>query len=581
MLLGQDVAVAPLAADLRRALDEREFRLHFQPIVSLKSHRIAGFEALLRWEAPGAGLQSPHAFLPAAEETGLIVPIGLWVLEESCRRLQDWQTRYPEAGPLFVAVNLSARQFEQPDLVDEVRRVLRETGLPGTCLKLEITETLVMHDAETARAMLLQLRALDVRLAIDDFGTGYSSLAYLRKFPVHTLKIDRSFVAALDEQKENLEIARAIVTLARNLGLDVVAEGVETTEQLGLLTLLECDYGQGYLLSRPVDAQRAEALLAGGLAARLEALLAAEDDADTAPVVVTAASPDPGPPPVRETPFAPASSAASASASAPTPASAPAPAPAHAPRPAPTARPPRATGRARTARMLLACAGLVAAAAAVVTLTERGGEAAGSLAPPAGADAAAPRPSTPDALEQARAALAAGRLVLPAGRSAVFYSNQRLAEAPQDGAARALREQAARRALELAGEKARAGRPEDARRAYGALVAALRDDATAADLVAQAQQGLRDVEFSTVAVTHDHFVGGCPGQLRVNAYTIGFAPQDGGKHAFSVPRTGVAAARDGKLLRLEVAGRAYRFKSADGNAAALDEVVRRLAAAGP
>src|SRR5262245_11723060 len=251
-----------LEAELRRAIEEEEFRVLYQPIVSLSTHRVAGFEALVRWESPHRGLVRPQVFLPLAEETGLIVPLGRWVLRSACARTRAWQLQYPQSPPLFVSVNLSARQFEQPDLVEQVSLILDETGLPSNSLQLEITETLVMQNPEAARAMLLQLRACDVRLSIDDFGTGFSSLSYVGRFPVHTLKIDRAFIAGLEYQKENLEIVRAIVTMARNLGLDVTAEGVETRSQIGLLKLLGCDRIQGYLVSKPVDESRAEQLIA-------------------------------------------------------------------------------------------------------------------------------------------------------------------------------------------------------------------------------------------------------------------------------------------------------------------------------
>lgn len=250
-----------LESDLRRAVDLQQFRVFFQPIFSLKTGWIAGFEALVRWQHPTRGLLPPADFLPVTEEAGLIVPIGLFVLREASLQMHRWHRRFPKHPPLLLCANLSARQFQQPDLVEQVSQILSETGWRPENLKLEITETLVMQNPESARAMLLELRALNVKLGIDDFGTGYSSLSYLQKFPVHTLKIDRSFIARLQDDKETLEIVRAIVTLAHNLGLDVVAEGVEAAGQVAMLKILQCDYGQGYFCSEPVDAERAEALI--------------------------------------------------------------------------------------------------------------------------------------------------------------------------------------------------------------------------------------------------------------------------------------------------------------------------------
>lgn len=250
-----------LEAQLRRAVDRQEFRICYQPIVQLETGKIVGFEALVRWEHPTRGLLSPIDFLPATEENGLVVPIGLWVLREACRQMHRWQLSFPDNPSLYLSVNISSKQFQQPDLVEQVSQTLHETGLNPKSLKLEITETLVMQNSESARNILLQLRALNVKLAIDDFGTGYSSLSYLQNFPVHTLKIDHSFISKLQDAKESLEIVRAIVTLAHNLGLDVVAEGVETANHLAMLKILKCEFAQGYFYSKPVDAESAEAII--------------------------------------------------------------------------------------------------------------------------------------------------------------------------------------------------------------------------------------------------------------------------------------------------------------------------------
>jgi diguanylate cyclase (GGDEF)-like protein len=250
-----------LENDLRRAVEDREFRVHYQPIVSLESGRLSGFEALVRWQHPERGLISPAEFIPVAEETGLIAAIGECVLEEACRQVRRWQTQSPAQRSLTLSVNLSGKQVAQPDLVDRIKRILLDTQLDACCLKLEITESVVMENAEAAANIFKQLRALGVQLSIDDFGTGYSSLTYLHRFPVNYLKIDRSFVSKMSDNDENFEIVRTVVMLARNLGLEVIAEGIETVEQLTRLKELKCEYGQGYLFSKPSDAESAAELL--------------------------------------------------------------------------------------------------------------------------------------------------------------------------------------------------------------------------------------------------------------------------------------------------------------------------------
>ncbi|HEV2762710.1 MAG TPA: EAL domain-containing protein, partial [Pyrinomonadaceae bacterium] len=248
-----------LERDLRWAVERRELFLQYQPIVSLDTGALRGFEALVRWQHPERGLIPPAEFIPIAEETGLIIPIGRWVLGEACRQMSRWQQLSPAGGPLPMNVNLSGKQFTQPDLIDQIREVLRETGLDPRSLKLEITESVVMENIETATRTLEQLRALGVELGIDDFGTGYSSLSYLQRFPVGTLKIDRSFISRITESDGTAEIVRTIMKLAQTLGMDVVAEGVETEQQRARLRALECESGQGYYFSRPMDGDAAEA----------------------------------------------------------------------------------------------------------------------------------------------------------------------------------------------------------------------------------------------------------------------------------------------------------------------------------
>ncbi|HEX8149016.1 MAG TPA: EAL domain-containing protein [Pyrinomonadaceae bacterium] len=251
-----------METDMRRALEREEFVLHYQPIVALENFRLRGFEALVRWQHPERGFISPMDFIPVAEETGMIVPLGEWVMREACRQMNGWQKMFPLDHPLFITVNLSSKQFSQTQLISTFAMILQETGVKPQSVKLEITESVVMENIDTATDMLRQLRSLGVKLAIDDFGTGYSSLSYLHRFPIDTLKIDRSFVTRMSENNENTEIVRTIVVLAQNLGMDVVAEGVETNEQLVLLQKLGCENGQGYFFSKPVNADGAEKIIA-------------------------------------------------------------------------------------------------------------------------------------------------------------------------------------------------------------------------------------------------------------------------------------------------------------------------------
>ncbi len=249
-----------LETDLRQAIRQNEFRLHYQPIVSAETGRITGLEALLRWRHPEKGLVYPGGFVSAAEETGLIVPIGKWTLYEACRQLRMWQMRFPLNPPLTVSVNISSRQM-LPDLIRYIKEVIQETGIEPSTLILEITESMIMENAEAVAPLFQQLKEINVKLYIDDFGTGYSSLSYLHQFPVDVLKIDRSFVSRLGFNGDNMKIVRAIATLAHSLNMDIIAEGVETGEQIEQLRSLHCKYMQGYFFSRPVDCRETERLL--------------------------------------------------------------------------------------------------------------------------------------------------------------------------------------------------------------------------------------------------------------------------------------------------------------------------------
>jgi EAL domain-containing protein (putative c-di-GMP-specific phosphodiesterase class I) len=247
-----------LADDLRRALARDELVLHYQPTVDLRTGEIVGFEALVRWDHPEKGLIPPLEFIGVAESTGLIAPLGRWVLTEACRQAVAWDR------PLKMAVNVSVRQFDAGDLAATVAEVLAFTGMPADRLCLEMTESVLLTDTDENLSRIVSLKALGVQLAMDDFGTGYSSLAYLRRFPMDILKIDRSFVDRLGGEDADEALVRTIVRMGRNLGMSLVAEGIETPVQLAILQEMGCDYAQGYLLSKPLPAEEAGRVLEAG-----------------------------------------------------------------------------------------------------------------------------------------------------------------------------------------------------------------------------------------------------------------------------------------------------------------------------
>jgi EAL domain-containing protein (putative c-di-GMP-specific phosphodiesterase class I) len=250
---------------LRRAIERDEFLLHFQPLIRIADRRIIGFEALVRWQEPGNGLVPPGSFIPLAEETGIILPLGERVLRMACRQMKSWLDAGHDVST--IAVNLSARQFHLPDIDQIVSGILQETQLPAEYLELELTEGALIEQGIGAEMRLGALRKLGVRVSIDDFGTGYSSLSYLKRFPISKLKVDQSFVRDIPGDPADMEITSAIIGLARNLHLDCIAEGVETEAQLDYLRDQGCGYAQGYLFSKPVPAADAEALLGQGILA--------------------------------------------------------------------------------------------------------------------------------------------------------------------------------------------------------------------------------------------------------------------------------------------------------------------------
>lgn len=250
-----------LEADLREAIKKQEFQLYYQPIINLKTNQIAGFEALIRWISPKRGFVSPGEFIPISEETGLIIPLGEWIIEEGCSQLSIWHQKYLRTCPFMLSINLSTRQFSQVNLLECIDTILTKTGVDRSCIKIEITESAIMDDVDEAIAILQQLKNIGIKLSMDDFGTGYSSLSYLHRFPIDTLKVDQSFVRRMDESQENTEIVKTIIMLGHNLGMDIVAEGIETEQNVNTLTALNCEYGQGYFFSKPLPAPTIEELL--------------------------------------------------------------------------------------------------------------------------------------------------------------------------------------------------------------------------------------------------------------------------------------------------------------------------------
>ena len=253
------VTLLQLETDLRQAIEREEFKFYYQPIVSLRTGSVTGYEALLRWQHPQRGLIYPEEFIPVLEDTGLIVPVGWMMLKKACHQVQAWQERFSSRTPFTISVNLSGTQVAQPDFLQEVESILHKTRLDPHSLRFEITESTIMRDVHSA--MLSRLRELNVQLHIDDFGTGYSSLSTLHRFPIDALKIDRAFVERLGADGENAELVQTIVTMAHNLGMDVIAEGVQTEAQIDYLRTLGCDYGQGHLFSEPLVGRKVERLI--------------------------------------------------------------------------------------------------------------------------------------------------------------------------------------------------------------------------------------------------------------------------------------------------------------------------------
>ena len=250
----QTMARLQLETDLRQGIEQRDFEVYYQPIINLETKTIAGFEALIRWHHPTQGMISPGKFIPIAEETGLIVHLGEWVLSQACEQMAQWQSKFALTQSMFMSVNVSGKQLLQPGLLETIGNITKQTGLPPQSLKLELTESIIVNNVQVVSDKLIQLRSAGVQISVDDFGTGYSSLSYLHSFPLTTLKVDRSFVSRMTSQEESFEIAKAIIVLAHSLGMNVIAEGIETEEQWQQLHKLGCEYGQGFLFASPLSA---------------------------------------------------------------------------------------------------------------------------------------------------------------------------------------------------------------------------------------------------------------------------------------------------------------------------------------
>jgi EAL domain-containing protein (putative c-di-GMP-specific phosphodiesterase class I) len=254
-----------LEGQMSKALADHEFRLVYQPIISLESRRVEGFEALLRWNNTQLGAVSPTTFVPVAEENGLIVPIGAWALEAACRQLADWHQQFPQRQDLTVSVNLSRRQLIAPDLLPLVRRLLAMTKIDPRCLKLEITENTIMSDGALVTRIITELRGLNVAVQMDDFGTGASSLGSLNQLPLDAIKIDRAFIRTVTEHRKYAAVVQAIGALARTLGVELIAEGVETADQVVMLQAMDVPFGQGYVFAKPLEAHEAAEFIRASL----------------------------------------------------------------------------------------------------------------------------------------------------------------------------------------------------------------------------------------------------------------------------------------------------------------------------
>jgi diguanylate cyclase (GGDEF)-like protein len=264
VMYDETLKIVNLENNLRLALERQEFVLHYQPIISLADNELVGFEALIRWHHPEKGFISPVEFIPIAEDTGLILAIGEWLLHEACQQMCRWQEKFPtlpQINSLKMSVNVASQQLQEPEFIQKLDRILEKTGLDGRCLRLEITESVLIEPGGTIQDTLQQIRNRNIKLSIDDFGTGYSSLSYLSRFPIDNLKIDRSFVSRMTSDTENFEIVRTIITLAKTLGMDAISEGVENTQQLDRLKTLGCEFGQGYLFAKPLNPRAVESML--------------------------------------------------------------------------------------------------------------------------------------------------------------------------------------------------------------------------------------------------------------------------------------------------------------------------------
>ncbi len=550
-----------LETDLRQAVERRELRVYYQPIVMLDTGQITGFEALVRWLHPTKGLLSPAEFIHVAEKTGLIVSIGAWVLREACRQMQLWHQKFVKKPPLLLCVNYSSKLFQQPDLVEKVCQILNETGLKTQTLKLEITETMVMENPELVRTKLLQFRALNVQLGIDDFGTGYSSLSYLQKFPVHTLKIDRSFIGRLENDKENLEIVRAIITLAHNLGLDVVAEGVETEAQLTMLKMLNCEFGQGYLFAKPMDAKQAEDLLMSDQSEWIDMPRREVNPAQRPRKGESSNG-------FLASPLNPSIATKAETAAATSQA-------AFQSQPKPKVSNHKGPFVKALSKPLLQVAGLVLAGILGITLlsvhrnnmekpkpVQANSEKALPVVEKAlpVAEKVVQKKTSPFSIREVKVAMASGKYVTPPLTNAVYYCNRILAEDPNDLEIQKLKEESAQKAMAQARQVAQSGKSDEARELYRTLLKLSQDGSRFPYSPQELKKELQKNEMKMYSVVHDHFAGGCQGKLEFNSYVISYVPFQNSKDGFSEMLGQVSIGADGAALKIKLPNKTYRFK---------------------
>lgn len=536
-----------LESGLKQALERKEFRVLYQPIVSLATGRITGFEALLRWNHPVRGVISPLEFIPIAESTGLIIPLGAWVLQEACRQLKSWQKDPGVASNLTVAVNFSSLQFAQAGLLDSIAGVLKDTGLDPHCLALEVTESTLVNNPASVKTLLMQLRVMGVQIGLDDFGTGFSALGYLSQYPLDFLKIDRGFVRKMETSQDTLEIIRSISDMARRLGLHVIAEGIEHPSQQNVIRSLHCEYGQGFFFSRPVDADQATELLKKGLPltqwTNAAVVLPSEHPAQILSTTCNSSLPEtatPGDEPSMDPPMRKHTAGM------------------------------RTIAIASAAMLLLLTVGLV------VRLGKSGSQASGGSLPGpqlpmdsahGRSESAQPEPSQPGQNNQTAPLEGAG-------------------SAPATVASKAVREKPVSPSVrpespkkDTVSEQSGATVPDKKNQAAGAPTAGL----DPVPMTNEKRGGI--VRVSEFPVVHQHALGSCRGILKVSQEALSFDSEKG-KDSFSLRYSEFSYATSNDQLTIRSSSRTYRFKSSAAGTkkrdpAMLQDIMRAISRAHP